>query len=63
VLDLVVADGDAMPQVLATFNARALTPGPAPLIFSTQGIVRADGVVLPVSASDGAIFVTDGAAD
>jgi len=63
VLDLVVADGDAMPQVLATFNARALTPGPSPLIFSTQGIVRADGVAIPVSASDGAIFVTDGAAD
>ena len=62
-LDLVVADGDAMPQVLATFNVRALTPGPAPLIFSTQGVVRADGVVLPVSASDGAIFVSDGAAD
>lgn len=62
-LDLVVADGDAMPQVLATFNVRALTPGPAPLIFSTQGLVRADGVVLPVSASDGAIFVSDGAAD
>jgi hypothetical protein len=63
VLDLVVADGDAMPQVLATFNARALTPGPSPLIFSTQGIMRADGVAVPVLASDGAIFVTDGAAD
>ena len=63
VLDLVVAEGDAMPQVLATFNVRALTPGPAPLIFSTQGIVRADGVAVPVSASDGAIFITGGDAD
>ena len=63
VLDLVIADGDAVPQVLATFNVRALTPGPAPLIFSTESIVRADGMVVPVLASDGAIFVTDGTED
>ncbi len=60
VLDLVVADGDAMPQVLATLAVRALTPGPAPLIFSSSGIVRVDGTTAPVLASDGAIFVTGG---
>ncbi|MEN8165480.1 MAG: hypothetical protein ABFS37_15230, partial [Acidobacteriota bacterium] len=62
-LDLVVADGDVMPQVLANLVVRALTPGPAPLIFSSRGIVRVDGTTAPVSASDGAIFVTGGAED
>jgi general secretion pathway protein D len=60
-LDLVVPDGDSMPQVLASVSVRALTPGSAPLVFNVQRIRKADGTTAPVSASDGAIFITDGA--
>jgi general secretion pathway protein D len=60
-LDLVVPDGDSMPQVLASISVRALTPGSAPLIFNVQSIRKADGTTAPVSASDGAIFITNGA--
>lgn len=59
-LDLVVADGDSMPQVMAELVVRSLTAGPAPLLFGSQSILRADGSRAPVSSSDGAIFVTDG---
>ncbi len=58
-LDLVVPDGDFVPQVVATLVVRTLKPGPAPLIFGARGILKADGSRAPISASDGAIFVAE----
>jgi hypothetical protein len=58
-LELVVPEGGATPQIVAALKVRALEPGPVPLVFSAAGVETADGRLVAVSATDGAVFVTD----
>jgi len=57
-LSIVVPDGDGVPQSVAKLKLRTLKPGPVPLMFSTHGAVVSGGRRVPVSASDGAVFIT-----
>jgi hypothetical protein len=56
-LDLVVVDAIESGQAVAALQLRAVESGPAPLVFTATGAVTSDGSVLPVAASDGALFV------
>jgi general secretion pathway protein D len=61
-LDIMVLEGSEAPQGVAAFNVRALSPGPAPLVFTSGGAIAADGTAVPVAASDGALYVIPSAA-
>jgi type II secretory pathway component GspD/PulD (secretin) len=56
-LDLVVVDAIESGQVVVVLKVRAVESGPVPLVFTATGAVTSDGSVLPVAASDGALFV------
>ena len=56
-LELVVVGGIESGQAVAALKVQALEAGPAPLVFTAASAINADGVVLPVAASDGALFV------
>jgi general secretion pathway protein D len=56
-LDLVVANAVEGGQAVVALQVQALDAGPVPLVFSADGAVTADGVPIPVAASDGALFV------
>jgi hypothetical protein len=59
-LDLMVLEGSEAAQGVAAFRVRALTPGPAPLVFTSGGAIADDGSAVPVAASDGALYVVPG---
>jgi general secretion pathway protein D len=56
-LDLVVANAVEGGQAVAALQIQALDAGPVPLVFTAVGAVTAEGVSVPVAASDGALFV------
>ena len=56
-LDLVVSNGLESGQGIVALHVQAIDAGPVPLIFISAGAVTADGVPVPVAASDGALFV------
>jgi general secretion pathway protein D len=56
-LDLVVANAIESGQAVVALQVQALDAGPAPLVFSADRAVTADGAPIPVAASDGALFV------
>ncbi len=60
-LDIMVLEGSEAAQGVAAFSVRALSPGPAPLVFTSSGAIAADGTAVPVAASDGALYVIPGA--
>jgi general secretion pathway protein D len=60
-LDLMVPDGGEGSHTVALISIRALSPGPAPLVFTSGGATVGDGSTVPVAANDGALFVTHGA--
>jgi general secretion pathway protein D len=57
-LDLMVAAANDGLQAIGALTVRAEAPGPVPLAFTSAGATLADGTVLPVAASDGALFVS-----
>jgi general secretion pathway protein D len=57
-LDLLVPDGRENAHAVAAITIRALSPGPAPLIFTSAGAAVGDGTTVPVATNDGALFVT-----
>ncbi|HSO22169.1 MAG TPA: secretin N-terminal domain-containing protein [Chondromyces sp.] len=59
-LDMVVTNGIESGQAVAALEVQALEAGPVPLVFTSAGAITADGVSVPVAASDGALFVTGG---
>ena len=56
-LDLVVANVIEGGQAVAALHIQALDAGPVPLVFTAAGAVTAEGIPVPVAASDGALFV------
>ncbi|MCU0232473.1 MAG: hypothetical protein MUE90_00355 [Thermoanaerobaculales bacterium] len=56
-LELVVVGGIESGQAVAALKVQALEAGPAPIVFTAASAITADGIVLPVAASDGALFV------
>jgi general secretion pathway protein D len=56
-LDLMVPSAHDGAQAIGALTVRALNPGPVPLAFTSSGAISGDGSVLPVAASDGALFV------
>ncbi|MCW8984319.1 MAG: hypothetical protein OQK55_03180, partial [Thermoanaerobaculales bacterium] len=56
-LEFVVANAIESGQSVVALHIQALDAGPVPLVFSTAGAVTAEGVKVPVAASDGALFV------
>jgi hypothetical protein len=59
-LDMVVTNGIESGQAVAALEVQALEAGPVPLVFTSAGAITADGISVPVAASDGALFVTGG---
>lgn len=57
-LDLMVPAAHDGAQAIGALTVRADAPGPVPLAFTSAGATLADGTVLPVAASDGALFVS-----
>jgi general secretion pathway protein D len=57
-LDLMVPAAHDGAQAVGALTVRADAPGPVPLAFTSAGATLADGTVLPVAASDGALFVS-----
>ena len=62
-LELVVVEASQTPRPLAAVTLRALAPGATSLILASDGAHDADGLALPVSVSDGAVFVLDATDD
>jgi hypothetical protein len=62
-LDLMVPAANDGAQAVGAVTVRAEAPGPVPLAFTSAGATLADGTVLPVAASDGAVFVSATAED
>jgi general secretion pathway protein D len=58
-LDLEVGAGDAGAHGLAVLRVRTLSPGPVPLVISAGGATTFDGTSIPVTAGNGAMFVTE----
>jgi general secretion pathway protein D len=58
-LDLMVPDGRDTAQAVAAIRIRAVSPGPAPLVFTSAGAIVGDGSMIPVASNDGALFVTE----
>ena len=56
-LEFVVANAIESGQSVVALHVQALDAGPVPLVFSTAGAMTAEGVTVPVAASDGALFV------
>jgi general secretion pathway protein D len=56
-LEVVVTDALEAGQAVVALQVQALDPGPAPVVFFTTRAIMADGVAVPVAASDGSIFV------
>jgi hypothetical protein len=56
-LELLVANAIEGGQAVVALQVQALGAGPVPLVLSAEGAVTADGVPIPVAASDGALFV------
>ena len=56
-LDLVITNAVEGGQAVAALHIQALDAGPVPLIFTAAGAVTAEGIPVPVAASDGALFV------
>jgi general secretion pathway protein D len=56
-LEFVVANAIESGQSTVALRVQALDAGPVPLVFSTAGATTAEGVTVPVAASDGALFV------
>jgi general secretion pathway protein D len=56
-LDFVVANAVEGGQAVAALYIQALDAGPVPLVFTAAGAVTAEGITVPVAASDGALFV------
>ena len=57
-LDLMVPAAHDGAQAVGALTVRADAPGPVPLAFTSAGATLADGTVLPVAVSDGALFVS-----
>ena len=57
-LDLMVPSAHDGAQSIGALTVRADAPGPVPLAFTSAGATLADGTVLPVAVSDGALFVS-----
>ena len=47
------------PHGLVVMRIRALEPGSAPLVVTAGGATTSDGVVIPVTVGNGALFVTE----
>lgn len=62
-LDLMVPSAQDDAQVIGALTVRAVAQGPAPLAFTSSGAIAGDGSVLPIAASDGALFVSAGEED
>jgi hypothetical protein len=56
-LEFVVANAIEGGQPVAALHIQALDAGPVPLVFTAAGAVTSEGVLVPVAASDGALFV------
>ena len=56
-LEFVVANAVEGGQALAALHVQALDAGPVPLVFTATSAVTSEGVLVPVAASDGALFV------
>jgi general secretion pathway protein D len=58
-LDLIVGEGDDLPQVLATILIQGENPGPVPLLLSSEGAVNSDGSYRQVAVEDGTLLVQE----
>jgi general secretion pathway protein D len=58
-LDLIVGEGDDLPQVLATVLIQGESPGPVPLLLSCEGAVDSDGSFRQVAVEDGTLLVQE----
>ena len=56
-LELVVANAIEGGQSIVALHVQALDAGPVPLVFTATSAVTSEGVLVPVAASDGALFV------
>ena len=56
-LEFVVANAIEGGQPVAALHVQALDAGPVPLVFTATSAVTSEGVLVPVAASDGALFV------
>ena len=56
-LEFVVAKAIEGGQPLAALQIQALDAGPVPLVFTATSAVTSEGVLVPVAASDGALFI------
>ncbi len=59
-LDLLVPETHDGSQAVGAVYVRAISSGPVPMAFTSAGAVAGDGSVIPVAASDGAVFVSGG---
>ena len=56
-LEFVVANAIESGQPVVALHIQALDAGPVPLVFTATSAVTSEGVLVPVAASDGALFV------
>jgi len=56
-LEFVVANAMESGQAVVALHVQALDAGPVPLVFAATNAVTSEGVLVPVAASDGALFV------
>jgi len=56
-LEVVVAKAIEGGQALVALQIQALDAGPVPLVFTATSAVTSEGVLVPVAASDGALFI------
>jgi general secretion pathway protein D len=56
-LEFVVANAIESGQAVVALHVQALDAGPVPLILAATEAVTSEGVLVPVAASDGALFV------
>ncbi len=56
-LEFVVSKAIEGGQPVAALHIQALDAGPVPLVFTATSAVTSEGVLVPVAASDGALFV------
>jgi general secretion pathway protein D len=56
-LEFVVANAMESGQAVVALHIQALDAGPVPLILAATDAVTSEGVLVPVAASDGALFV------
>jgi len=56
-LEFVIANAVEGGQAVAALHVQALDAGPVPLVFTATSAVTSEGVLVPVAASDGALFI------